>query len=271
MDFVGGGGRGLEPRDDGSTLVLYFIVNNFIQGASVSLVERKLAGLAFWFKMQGEVDVTKSFIVRQALKGYRKGYKVRDQRRPVSFGTLKKIVEVIPRVCFTQYEQRLFHAAFLLAFFGALRIGELVSPTKYSAGGLGEEDVSLQKDSVRIIIRKSKTDQKGRGAVLELFRGVEAGLCPVTAVTQLAAVRTAGEGPFLRHVDGSFLSRFQFIAVFQKCLKAAGLIPSQFGSHSFRIGAATEAARWGLGDAVIKRIGRWESDRFRLYVRPHLL
>ncbi|KAM4689073.1 uncharacterized protein O3C94_007213 [Discoglossus pictus] len=47
-----------------------------------------------------------------------------------------------------------------------------------------------------------------------------------------------------------------------------GIKKSEFGTHSFRIGAATEAARLGLHDAAVKRIGRWESERFQSYVRP---
>lgn len=131
--------------------------------------------------------------------------------------------------------------------------------------------MAVTDTSVSIAIRKSKTDQAGKGVLLELFRGEVAELCLVLAVSQLTAVRPNIAGPFLMDKDGSYLPRFQFISFFRKCLKVAGLDPSQFGLHSFRIGAATEAFRWGLGAAVIKRIGRWESNRFRLYVRPHLL
>lgn len=72
------------------------------------------------------------------------------------------------------------------------------------------------------------------------------------------------------HQDGLSLSQFQFVAVFKKCLEALGLGDQKFSSHSFRIGAATEAVRWGLDEAAVKRIGRWESRRFKSYVRPHL-
>lgn len=59
--------------------------------------------------------------------------------------------------------------------------------------------------------------------------------------------------------------------VFKKCVALGGYDPDSFSSHSFRIGAATEAARVGLSQESIKRIGRWDSDRFRLYIRPHML
>ncbi|XP_073511592.1 basic phospholipase A2 sphenotoxin subunit B-like isoform X2 [Phyllobates terribilis] len=35
--------------------------------------------------------------------------------------------------------------------------------------------------------------------------------------------------------------------------------PKDYGTHSFRIGAATEAARAGLSETEVQRIGRWRS------------
>lgn len=94
---------------------------------------------------------------------------------------------------------------------------------------------------------------------------------PAWAVQEWLVVRPSGPGPFLKHEDGSALSRFQFGSIFQKCLVAAGLSSQNYSSHSFRIGAAMEAARWGLDDRLVRQIIRWESGRFRLYVRPHSL
>jgi hypothetical protein len=41
----------------------------------------------------------------------------------------------------------------------------------------------------------------------------------------------------------------------------------RFRSHSFRIGAATEASRMGISDEVVKKCGRWSSGAFRNYIR----
>lgn len=51
---------------------------------------------------------------------------------------------------------------------------------------------------------------------------------------------------------------------------ALGLEETEFSSHSFRIEAVTEAARCGLDTEAVKRIGGWESRRFRFYYCPHL-
>lgn len=125
--------------------------------------------------------------------------------------------------------------------------------------------------SVLIWIRRSKTDQEGKRVRMELIRGLDTQFCPVTALRQFMAIRPPGEGVLFIHRDGLCLSRFQFTAVLRKCLKEGGLSPGEYAGHSFRIGAATEAARWGLSTNVIKKIGRWESNRYQLYVRPHLL
>lgn len=63
---------GLESGVDLSSVVLYFIVHTFVRGASALAVDHKLMGLVFWFKLQGIGDATKSFMVLQAMKGYRK-------------------------------------------------------------------------------------------------------------------------------------------------------------------------------------------------------
>lgn len=52
---------------------------------------------------------------------------------------------------------------------------------------------------------------------------------------------------------------------------AVGESPSDYGIHSFRIGAATEAVRAGLLEGDIMRIGRWQSRCYVEYVHPELL
>ena len=46
----------------------------------------------------------------------------------------------------------------------------------------------------------------------------------------------------------------------------AGMCPSNYASHSFRIGAATTTAAAGLPTWLIKTLGRWLSDAYLTYV-----
>lgn len=151
-------------------------------GVSVSAIERKLAGLALLLKLQGCGDFTKDFWVRQALKGYRRSHGHKDAQRPVSFANLQAIFTQL--LCITAYEVSLFKAAFSLAFFGAFRIGELVSSSKRVQGGILAQDVVCRENSVQLLLRRSKTDQLGKDAQVQLFSLPGSPVCPVGAVSE---------------------------------------------------------------------------------------
>ena len=42
---------------------------------------------------------------------------------------------------------------------------------------------------------------------------------------------------------------------------------SRYSGHSFRIAAATAAAKLGVIDSMVKVLGRWKSSAFSLYIR----
>lgn len=224
-------------------ILLYWIGSSYGAGVSHSVMGRRLSALAFWFKLRNLQDVTKTFLVRQAMRGFRRGLRVRDSRRPVSYELLLALGDELKGVCTDGYEACLFRAAFSLAFFGAFRISELVSPSRVRAGGLLSEDLLLGEHSVECRVRRSKTDQLGRGVslVLQELRGSP--MCPLLVMANYLARRPQIPGPLLVHSDGFFLSVFQFVQVFRRCLVRMGREAKDFSSHSFRIGAATEAAR----------------------------
>ena len=92
-------------------------------------------------------------------------------------------------------------------------------------------------------------------------------LCPVTAVLSYLVARGSGPGPLFKWEDGRFLTREAFVAAVRKALAETGLAAKDYAGHSFRIGAATTAARQGLQDCLIKTLGRWESSAYTRYIR----
>ncbi|XP_075684263.1 uncharacterized protein LOC142652502 [Rhinoderma darwinii] len=261
----------VSTDQDRLVALLYWLGDAWEAGFSLAKVNRFVSALAFGFKLRGLRDVSKEFLVGQALKGLRRGRVEADRRRPVSFALLGSLGLSLVSVCRSPFEVELFQLAFSLAFFGALRIGELVSPSTKRAGGLRLEEVGLYGDRLELLLRRSKTDQMGKGKRIVLFALPGSAMCPVACMRAFKLRVGSPELPLLRHENGSFLSRYQFGVVFKKCLAAVGVAAGPYSSHSFRIGAATEAGRWGLDDEGVRRIGRWESNRFRTYVRPHLL
>lgn len=205
-----------EAKVDLESGLLFFIGSHFGMGMSPSGMDRRLSALAFWFQVHRLQDFTKSFLVRRAMRGFRKGRCIRDSRRPVSFELLLSLGASLPEVCASIYEGKLFRAAFSLAFFGAFRVSELVSPSRVRAGGLAITDVRDTGEELVCLIRRSKTDQRGRGLQVSLHRLPGSAMCPVSAVREYLSARPTGDGPLLMHRDGSFLSVYQFVQVFRR-------------------------------------------------------
>ncbi|OCT60818.1 hypothetical protein XELAEV_18046840mg [Xenopus laevis] len=215
-------------------------------------------------KVQGEADITKSFLVKQILRGVGRITQAVDIRRPITLSLLKDLVLVLPQ-CFSQFETILFTWLFSMSFFGALRVSESVSHSKRSPGGIGSEDIHLVEGKLKIILKKSKTDKVGRGTTLWLGNSTEQSICPVSAFSHYQQVRPCLPGPFFIHSDGSFMTRFQFVKILKGAVSKLGIPPEHYNTHSFRIGAATQASLMGLGEDFIKRLGRWNSSRYQLY------
>ncbi|XP_073435627.1 uncharacterized protein [Dendrobates tinctorius] len=260
-------GGGLE--DESKLLLL--LGHSWESGWSVPKVNNFLSGLAFGFRFRGLRDLTKSFLVLQAVRGRRRNWRASDKRCPVSYEVLLILSEHVREVCASPGEVVLLKLAFSLAFFGAFRLGELVSPCRFKKGGLLRQDVDVFGDRLEIILRSSKMDRDGRGCKVVLFEVSGSPLCPVSCMRNFGTRWGSMTDPLLVHEDGSFLSRFQFVTIFRWCLERGGISAREYSGHSFRIGAATEAASRGLGEDMVRRIGRWESVRFRSYVRPDLV
>lgn len=73
-------------------------------------------------------------------------------------------------------------------------------------------------------------------------------------------------GPLFVLKSGQPLSRAVLTNWLRQILSTAG-ISGNFSSHSFRIVAATVAARNGVPDHLIQALGRWTSNAYQLYIR----
>ncbi len=150
-----------------------------------------------------------------------------------------------------------------------MRAGEFtsVSPTEDT---LSLADISIDsRDNPQVLIvllRHSKTDPFGAGVHLYFGRTGDI-LCPVAAMLGYLALRPASAGPLFLFEDGTPLSRPRLVACLREALAQAGIDTTHYSGHSFRIGAASTAARAGLSDSFIQTLGRWKSNAFTTYIR----
>jgi len=156
-------------------------------------------------------------------------------------------------------------AILLLGFVGALRRSELVA--------LNFSDVRFDDRGATLTIRRSKTDQHGKSAVVPVPKGANPETCPVEALRAWVAAAEITSGKLLRSINrygrvGPSLSA-RFIAETVKRLATRAKLKNveRLSAHSLRAGAATHAAKTGAARESIKRLGRWKSDVYERYIR----
>ena len=139
-------------------------------------------------------------------------------------------------------------------------------PTKHITWGDVAVNDPHSPDTLKVSVKRSKTDQLGRG--VDVYVGkTGCYLCPVTAVLAYMARRGNVPGPFFKFDNGQALTKSTFTQRVRSALQSIGLPYQLFAGHSFRIGAATTAAKAGIEDSKIRIMGRWNSSAFLVYVR----
>jgi site-specific recombinase XerD len=144
-------------------------------------------------------------------------------------------------------------ALLLLGFAGAFRRSELV--------GLNVADLEFCEDGVKVMLRKSKTDQQGAGMVkaIPFSAPAQAGYCPVRALRAWLEAAGITEGPIFRptlrsgQVLPDALSGRAVARLVKDTAAAAGLEPSKYSGHSLRAGLVTTAILAGKSDSTIMR------------------
>ena len=173
-------------------------------------------------------------------------------------------------------------AVLLLGFGAARRRSELVA--------LRIGDVApVPGRGVRLLVRRSKTDQHGRGEDVAVWANpAEPGLCPAIALDAWLAHhrqaqdldRTAPESERRERplfcavtkggrVTGEALSDKAVARLVKGAAERAGLDPERYSGHSLRAGLATAAGDGGSNLADLMRQTRHKSTQVALaYLRP---
>ena len=127
-------------------------------------------------------------------------------------------------------------------------------------------------DGLRILIRRSKTDQEGQGQEVAIPRGYR--LRPVEAVQTWLAAAEISAGPVFRavalggKVSDQRLADDSASRVVKRYAARVGLDASCFAGHSLRSGFLTSAAESGASVFKMTEVSRHRSlDTLRGYVR----
>ena len=120
--------------------------------------------------------------------------------------------------------------------------------------------------SVSVTTNSSKTDQYGLKTKLVL-NSEFVNLSLYDQLHQYLSVRPSINGSFFCHFNHEKVTRYQVTVILKSAPRFLGYNENDYNTHSFRIGAATHAAKMGKSDDEIMTMGRWKSDSYKRYIR----
>ncbi len=151
-------------------------------------------------------------------------------------------------------------AIILLGFTGGFRRSEIV--------GLNSEDLDFKDGTLRVTLRRSKTDQIGKGRTVLILSGQNPKTCPVASVRawlKAADLEHQGDHPVFRPVNRHSGVEFRRLSdravdLIVKGAARAAHLKEPYSAHSLRAGHVTEALARGAGRASVKRQTGHASD-----------
>lgn len=179
-----------------------------------------------------------------------------DERQVQATGlTVERLETVLASLDVRELREARDAALLATAYDTMARAGELVR--------LDLADVSAEPDgSARVLIRRSKTDQEGKGALLYLS--------PMSWARLRHWIELAGleDGPLFRAVPrarapaaAGALSERDVSRIFKARAAAAGLDVDGISAHSTRVGPAQDLLAAGFGVPEIQQQGRWKNPQ----------
>lgn len=255
-------GRDLLPAS--SETVMLFAVSE-LQTRKPSTVERRLAAIVHMHRAH-KLPKPVSEEIRQVLHGWRRehGSKVASKKALTPTHLRAMVAQ-----CATTATGGRDRAILTLGFATGLRRSDL--------SALDYKDITFAAQGLRVFIRRSKTDQLGRGREIGVFPGKKANSDPVRWLLRYIEQRGRWAGPLFvsaRRSHPGELGRERLTGdgvgdLVKRMAGAIGLEASDFGAHSLRAGCVTAAIELGVPESLVMQLtGHRSHQTLSKYVRP---
>ena len=253
------------PTD--SKIVALYLTYLSSKGVKISTLKRRLVSLGVIHKLKGHYLDTKHPIIIENLMGIkRKIGSFQQGKKPILINQLKSIINVIDNEKTKEIKKIRDKTLILIGFGGGFRRTELVS--------IDYNDVEMVPEGVKIVIRRSKTDQFGEGMAKGLPYFTNQNYCPVLHLKKWLELSNIKSGPIFRRFSKSFkLSKNrltdQSVALLLKnYLKVAGIENKNYSGHSLRSGFATASAESGADErSIMAMTGHKTTQMVRRYIK----
>ena len=251
-----------EPK-----IVSLYITHLSIKDAKMSTLRRRLVSIGVIHKLKGHYLDTKHPIIIENLMGIkRKKGNFQRGKKPILINQLKAIVDVIDNEKTEEIKRIRNKTIILIGFGGGFRRVELVS--------IDYEDLEFVPEGVKIIVRKSKTDQFGEGMIKGLPYFSNETYCPVRHLKKWLGLSSIKSGPIFRRFSKSFklsdnrLTDQSVALLIKNYLSLAGIENKNYSGHSLRSGFATVTAESGADErSIMTMTGHKTTQMVRRYIK----
>ena len=231
--------------------IIALYITHLSKSYKFSTLKRRIASLSVIHKLKGHYLDTKHPIIMENLHGIKRTLGSRQKaKKPILINDLKLIIKAID-------EDRIRDKALiLLGFAGGFRRSELVN--------ILHEDIEFVPEGIKILIKRSKTDQSGEGIVKAIPYFDNKEFCPILALNNYINQKLSKNAE-----DKVFKISDKSVAlIIKKYTQKAGLDSSRYAGHSLRSGFATTAAEFGAEERnIMAMTGHKTTQMVRRYIQ----
>ena len=232
--------------------IVALYITNLSKSSKFSTLKRRIASISVIHKLKGHYLDTKHPIIMENLHGIKRTLGSRQKaKKPILINDLKLIIQVIDK------DKIRDKALILTGFAGGFRRSELVN--------IFFEDVEFVNEGVKILLRRSKTDQTGEGIIKAIPYFDNKEFCPVTTLKNYIEYKKSLK---ISHGRIFEISDKSVALIIKRYANKAGLDSSKYAGHSLRSGFATTAAEFGAEERnIMAMTGHKTTQMVRRYIQ----
>ena len=231
--------------------IIALYITHLSKSSKFSTLKRRIASISVIHKLKGHYLDTKHPIIMENLHGIKRVLGARQKaKKPILINDLRLIINAIDK------ENNRDKALILIGFAGGFRRSELVN--------INYDDIEFVPEGVKILIKRSKTDQSGEGSIKAIPYFENKYFCPVIALKNFINYKskTLNDERIFQISDKSVA------LIIKKYAKKAGLDSSKYAGHSLRSGFATTAAEFGAEERnIMAMTGHKTTQMVRRYIQ----
>ena len=259
--------NGLKSLPSEPKIVSLYLTYLSTKNAKMSTIRRRLVSIGIIHKLKGYYLDTKHPSIIENIMGIkrRKG-SFQNGKKPLLINNLKKLINVIDQQQKEKIKILRDRSIILIGFSGGFRRNEIIS--------IDYDDLDFVSEGLKINLRRSKTDQFGKGSLKGLPYFDNPQYCPVLSLQKWIEISKINSGPlFRRFTKGLNLSVNRLTdqtvsLLIKEYLKLAGIDSKNYSGHSLRSGFATSAAESGAEErSIMAMTGHKSTEMVRRYIK----